>query len=98
MLAFEQNVIALSLGQFGPFRDDPNYGTPEARTIPFVTIVGGNGGDPLEVTAADGTDLTAIPLMTPVTLRLEVYGRGRNAKLRTYGLAAAASSPDPAAA
>lgn len=88
MFRFEETAIALSLGTFGPFKDDPNYGTPQARTIPYLTIVSQAGGDPLEVTGAEGIDLSAIPLMQPIRLALEVYGRGRNAKLRTHGLAA----------
>jgi len=90
-MRFNCEVVPLSVGQYGPFRDA--VGTDrEGQTIPFLTFTSTDGGDVLRATAAPDADLDGLSIMTPTLLSFELYSAdGGKLKLRTHG----AAHPDP---
>jgi len=94
-MTFEATVVPLSVGQYGPFKDDE--GTErQGRTIPYLTFAPTEGGESERATAAEGVALSGLSLMQPVRLTFELYRGDGKLKLRCHG---AASTPDsPAAA
>jgi len=87
MVRAPASVVVLAVDKWGPFKDDPHYGTPEARTIPYVTIVGSEGGRGINATLVPEVDPGSIPVMRPVALDLEFYANDRGLiKARCHGV------------
>ena len=85
-MTFEATVVPLSVGQYGPFKDDEGTDR-QGRTIPYLTFAPQAGGDAEKATAAEGIDLSGIALMTPARLKFELYRGDGKLKLRTHGIA-----------
>lgn len=91
-MRFHATVIPTATGTYGPFKDDPLYGNignadlPQPRTIPFVAVIGTEGGETVQATCAEGVDVSTIPLMKQTELAFEVYRSDGKLKLRCHGL------------
>lgn len=100
-MRFQTEVIPTELGVYGPFKSDE--GTPrEGTTIPYVTVIGVQGGTPMNAVVDETADMTGVVVMQPRELVFELRNTTKDGaaslKLRTLGPSKAAVASVPKAA
>lgn len=87
MIRIDLPVVIVGRGQWGPFRDDPNFGTPQARTIPYIKCADPTGDATFNLTIAEGADVNGLEMFKPTLLDVEVFGRDEKIAARCHGVA-----------
>jgi hypothetical protein len=92
-MLIEKPVMVASNGQYGPFKDDPKFGTPEARVIRYTDFVCPEGGGVLRATHGQDTNFNGeLAAASSGTAKLELYASDKGLKLRLLAFEPATSA------